>query len=185
MNQVLSFFRHNKKKQSFEALLAPHINLLYKVAYQYTGQQADAEDLVQELLMYLFANKDKWMAIEKLKPWLMKCLYNKFVDGYRKQKHSRNTDSLDDDVIEPLAANLPAHDDQVLHQQILSSLSDLSENQRVVVTQHDINGYTLVELSEMMDKPVGTLKSDLHRARAKLKSKIKLQPSDVSLRLCK
>ena len=51
MNQVLSFFSRASKTQSFEAKLAPYINLLYKVAYQYTGSQLDAEDLIQDLFV--------------------------------------------------------------------------------------------------------------------------------------
>ena len=84
-----------------------------------------------------------------------------------------------------LAAHVSQHDDQVLHQQLLSALQGLSHNYRAVICLHDMNGYTLPELSQILDKPLGTLKSDLHRAREKLKMSLKLQPSDIGLRQVK
>ncbi|AWB68436.1 hypothetical protein C2869_19380 [Saccharobesus litoralis] len=185
MGQLLQLFAGKQKQLSFEALLAPYMNLMFKVAYQYTGSHADAEDLLQDLLIDLYANQQKLQGIEKLKPWLMRCLYNKFIDSYRKNKHLADVDSLDNEQVVSLAAYASEHDDKVLHQQIIAGLAHLSSSHRAVLCLHDMNGYSLPELSEILDKPLGTLKSDLHRAREKLKMSLKLQPSDVGLRQVK
>ncbi|WP_111977915.1 RNA polymerase sigma factor [Algibacillus agarilyticus] len=184
MNQVLSFFIKSGNKHAFEATLAPHMDALFKVAYQYTGQKSDAEDLIQDLLIDLYADQAKLNQVKTLKPWLMRCLYNKFIDQCRRDKKQKMNDSLEQSNIENLTARQHHHDESVMHQQVLIGLQTLSHNQRAIVSLHDIEGYSLVELSQIMDKPVGTLKSDLHRARTKLKNYLKLQPSDVAIRQC-
>ncbi|EWH12113.1 sigma-24 FecI-like protein [Catenovulum agarivorans DS-2] len=184
MNKVVSLLFGNNKQQSFEQIVEPYLNLMFKVAYQYTGNTEDAEDLVQEVLAELFKNLTKLQQAEKTKAWIMRCLYNKFVDQYRQQKSRPLIDSLDDEQQIPLTQATPEHELLLTHQQVLAGLSQLNSNQRALVTMHDINGYTLVELAEIMQKPVGTLKSDLHRARAKLKILFNLQPSDIQSRHC-
>lgn len=180
MGQILAFLT-KKKAPSFEEMLTPYNQLLFGMAYRYTGNKHDAEDLLQELLIDLYRNKEKLVQASNLKSWLMKCLYNKFIDCYRKNKRHQHDDSIDAEIIS-LAAHLTTHEDMMLHQQILTSLQQLSYAQRAVVCLHDMDGHTLVEISEVLDKPIGTLKSDLHRAREKIKMILKLQPSDLTLR---
>lgn len=132
--------------------------------------------------MDLFANQHKMAKVKKFKPWLMRCLYHKFIDKYRKRKSMGHIENIDDPKIASSLSYQPDFDLKVMHQQVLIGLQTLSASQRAVVALHDINGYTLPELAEIMDKPLGTLKSDLHRGRAKLKKLLKLQPSDIKLR---
>ena len=180
MSKVFSFF--SAKKKPFDALVAPHMNGLFKVAFQYTGNQHDAEDLLQDLLMYLFTKQDDMQNIEKLKPWLMRCLYNRFIDMYRKKQRQPNLEDIDDEKVQPLFKHYDNHQSAEQQDEIYSALNTLSADQRAVVTLHDINGYTLPELAEIMAIPLGTLKSNLHRARATLKKRISLQPSELSVR---
>lgn len=182
MNQVLSFFRPKGKEKSFEALVAPHMNALFKVAYQYTGSQHDAEDLLQDLLVFLFTKKDELAEIDKLKPWLMRCLYNRFIDLYRKKQRQPMLEDIDDEKVQPLFKHFDNHQQDDQKNEIFTAMQMLSADQRAVVTMHDMNGYTLPELSEIMSVPLGTLKSSLHRARAVLKKQITLQPSELSVR---
>ena len=182
MNKILSFFQVKGKEQSFEAMIAPHMNVLFKVAYQYTCNQHDAEDLLQDLLVYLFSKQDEMAEIEKLKPWLMRCLYNRFVDVYRKNKRQPQIEDIDDEKIQPLFRHTDNHQKHDQQQEIFNAMATLTNDQRTVVTLHDINGYTLPELSKIMDTPLGTLKSNLHRARATLKKHILLQPSELNVR---
>lgn len=91
MSQILSFLGIKEKEQSFEAIMLPHMSNLFKVAYEYKGTKHDAEDLLQDLLEYLFTKKTELRKIEKLKPWLMRCLYNRFIDVYFKIDAKPNT----------------------------------------------------------------------------------------------
>ncbi|WP_076421028.1 RNA polymerase sigma factor [Colwellia sp. UCD-KL20] len=182
MSKILSFLGIKEKEQSFEAIISPHMSNLFKVAYQYTGTKHDAEDLLQDLLEYLFTKQTELRKIEKLKPWLMRCLYNRFIDLYRKKQRQPDLDDIDDEKIQPLFKYYDNHQQDDQHKEIYQAMNKLSANQRAVVTLHDINGYTLPELAKIMDIPLGTLKSSLHRARATLKQHISLQPSELNVR---
>jgi RNA polymerase sigma-70 factor (ECF subfamily) len=182
MKQILSFFHAKGKEQSFEAIISPHMNALYKVAYQYTCNQHDAEDLLQDLLIDLFTKQDELANIDKLKPWLMRCLYNRFIDLYRKNKRQPQIEDIDDKKNQPLYRHTDNHQELDQQQEIFNAMATLSNDQRAVITLHDINGYTLPELSQIMGMPLGTLKSNLHRARVALKKQIILQPSELVVR---
>jgi len=182
MSQILSFFGIKEKEQSFEAIISPHMNNLYKVAFQYTGTKHDAEDLLQDLLEYLFTKQKELRKIEKVKPWLMKCLHHRFIDLYRKQQRQPDIEDIDDEKVQPLFRYFDNHLQDEQSKEIFNAMNMLSADHRAVVTLHDINGYTLPELSEIMDTPLGTLKSNLHRARATLKKHIKLQPYELDVR---
>lgn len=180
MSQILSFFTRQKKP--FEETISPHMNSLFKVAFQYTGNQHDAEDLLQDLLTYLFTKQDEMSKVDKIKPWLMRCLYHRFVDLYRKKQRQPQQEDFNDDKVQSLFKYFDNHLKAEQHDEIYNALNSLSPDQRALVSLHDINGYTLVELSEIMSTPLGTLKSSLHRARTKLKKRITLQPSELSVR---
>lgn len=183
MSKVISFFRRQKSSQEqFQILVGPYMDLMYGQAYKYTGSAHAAEDLLQDLLVEIYQKLDKLAQIDSPKAWLMRCLYNRFVDSYRKHKAQPGFD----DIHEPQTANSLPHQDcpetNYLHQQIVDGLELLSADQRMVISLHDIEGYTLVELSEIMSMPVGTLKSHLHRGRKLLQQKLKLQPFDQAVR---
>lgn len=180
MNNVFSFFKAPKKP--FEALIEPYMGRLFKVAFQYTGNQHDAEDLLQDLLIYLFSKQEELSKVEKLKPWLMRCLYNRFIDMYRRKKRQPVHEDINDEKVEQLFKYADNHQYTEYKDEIYTALNTLSPNQRAVVILHDVNGYTLPELSEIMLVPLGTLKSNLHRARATLKMRISLQPSELTVR---
>jgi len=182
MSKISSFFGIKEKEQSFEELIAPHMGNLFKVAYQYTGTKHDAEDLLQDLLEYLFTKQTHIRKVEKLKPWLMRCLYNRFIDLYRKKQRQPNLDDIDDDKVQPLFRYFDNHQQSDQNKEIVTAMNKLSADQRALVTLHDINGHTLPELSKIMDVPLGTLKSSLHRARATLKEHITLQPYELNVR---
>lgn len=182
MSQILSFFGVKEKEPPFEEIISPHMSSLFKMAFQYTGSQHDAEDLLQDLLEYLFTKQNELRQVEKLKPWLMRCLYNRFIDMYRKKKRQPELEDIDDDKVQPLFRHVDNHQKDEQHKEIYNAMDKLSADQRAVVTLHDINGYTLPELSQIMDIPLGTLKSNLHRARAALKQHINLQPYELNVR---
>lgn len=162
----------------FERLLSPHIEHLYKLAYRFCGQQSDAEDLVQELLVKLYPKTQEISHIENLKPWLDKTLYHLFIDQKRKASRSP-VDLKNEDLTENLEneASLPNHqttsqeDDRFL-QQVAKALLTLNPDQRSLIVMHDLEGYTLSELENLLATPIGTLKSRLSRARGKLKASL-------------
>ncbi len=154
--------------------MASHVEYLYRVAYRFCGNnQADAEDLVQDLLIKLYPRVEEIRALEHLRPWLVRVMYRQFIDQVRRNKRSPLYGA--DDVMKleiaadegQTAASLL--EQERLQHQLLTAMNALNEEQRAVVSLHDIEGYTLQELEDMLETPIGTLKSRLHRARAKLR----------------
>lgn len=159
----------------FDALVRPHISYLYRLAYRFCGNPEDAEDLVQDLFIKLYPRCDELEGVEKLRPWLVTSLYRMFVDGTRRQKRSP-LELIDDEVAfyetadgsESESPERELAEDQHI-EQLQTAFQRMSEEHRVLLTLHDIEGYRLVELQEMLDVPVGTLKSRIHRARARMR----------------
>jgi RNA polymerase sigma-70 factor (ECF subfamily) len=172
----------------FDELVRPHLTYLYRLAFRFCRNQADAEDLVQDLLLKLYPRCAELDEVDKLRPWLVTSLYRMFVDGTRRQKRSP-LELIDDEAAfyETAASGetSPAQDlaeDQRINQ-IQSAFERLSEDHRVLLTLHDIEGYRLVELEKILEVPVGTLKSRIHRARARMRALLEsadLNPDEIS-----
>lgn len=181
MASIVQLFRSRPNpRQRFENLLRPHIEFLYRMAYRWTNAQDRAEDLVQELLIKLVPRVEDMEQIESLRPWLLRILYNRYVDDYRRgrsspidESHSGwNPDDEDEpvaDVISQAAEPVPSGEQEELRQSLHKALSLLEPDQRDVVLLHDMEGYTAEEVAEIMATQVGTVKSRLHRARARLR----------------
>ena len=164
----------------FDRLLRQHIPALYRCAYRWTGAEDRAEDLVQELLIRLYPRLDELRRVDSLRPWAMRVMYRIFVDQLRRERSSPvqfgmevagNSTSDDDEVELADDSEEPARlvEQQLTHERILVAWAQLGEEHRVLLSMHDIEGYTLVELSTIVSAPLGTLKSRLHRARARLR----------------
>ncbi len=187
MNTIIPFSKSNPP--SFESLLAPHMEALYKQAYCYTGNTTDAEDLLQELLLFLYKRHEKLQELDPLRPWLMRCLYHRFVDNYRrKPQEIYNSDYIYNEEthhnVSPSQAKTlnNQQETQYFQSQIKKALKMLSYEQRAVITLCDIEGRSLLEVAEITEIPVGTLKSHLHRGRKQLKKLLDVQPFSENLR---
>ena len=156
----------------FTALLTPHLPALFRLSYRLTGRRADAEDLLQDMLAKLFERGAELSSIRDLRPYLARVLYNRFVDDRRRYRRrvltlvdgsgrGRETVSRED----PAADAERSERDACLQR----ALARLSDDHRIVVLLADAEGHTLAEIEAMTDVPLGTLKSRLHRARARLR----------------
>ena len=165
----------------FDRLLRPHIPAFYRCAQRWTGAPDRAEDLVQELLVRLYPRLDELRELDSPRPWALRVMYRIFVDQLRRERSSPvqfgmeaagNSSSDDDDVELADDAEEPARlvEQQLTQERVLAAWAQLSEEHRVLLSMHDIEGYTLVELSTIVSAPLGTLKSRLHRARARLRT---------------
>jgi len=164
--------------EQFEALLQPYLQRLYKLAYRFTGQRADAEDLVQDVVVKLYPRLQEMQNIEKLSPWLARVLYRHFVDRVRSKQRSplhlvtedeQELDQHQDETPDP-AGNAET---SLLQSRLQLALGQLNDDQRALVILHDVEGYTLNEIHIMHDVSIGTLKSRLNRARTRLRELLK------------
>lgn len=166
MATILQFFR--KGEDEFETLLRPHLEFLFTLAFKFTGSQVDAQDLVQEFLLQLYTRKSSLAQVDELKPWLVKGLYYRYIDSRRRASRDPLGDySVDVDVDHyHSGSDSQQHTESAIYGAIIhNSLKMLNKDQRALVTLHDMEGYSLPELQNMLEIPIGTLKSRLHRAR--------------------
>ncbi|MCB0074798.1 MAG: RNA polymerase sigma factor [Caldilineaceae bacterium] len=163
-------------KYKFEELIRPHLDFLYRLAYRFTLDKHAAEDILQDLLIKLYRRRVQLDEIAILRPWLARALYHQFIDDRRRIARDRLTmTSIDDDTLaaiepsmdsrmEPPAVLALAKDTDRLH----GALKLLSQDHRVVVTLHDLLEMSLEEVQQVLDLPLGTIKSRLHRGRQRL-----------------
>jgi RNA polymerase sigma factor (sigma-70 family) len=177
---------------NFEDLLRPQVDYLYRLAWRFTGSVADAEDLLQDVLLKLFPRTGELLEIERLRPWLARVLYRQYVDSVRQRARSPIVELVPDAENDdnPLDALPAAKDGPEEHaersgqrERILRALDRLNPEQRAVVAMHDVEGYSLEELETMLETPLGTLKSRLHRARQRLRALLPMEPFSAGERV--
>ena len=183
MERIISLVKGKvAQKAEFEELFRPHLNHLYKVAYRFTGNVADAEDLVQDVLLKVYTSYRK-TPLDKIRPWLIKIAYRTFIDTKRHFKRTPfslltfTSSENDKDIIDTIESSGPGPEEiaesRSSNQFLMKAIAMLNEEQRTVCILHDMEGYTLSELESICNVPLGTLKSRLHRARTRLKNIIK------------
>ncbi len=167
----------------FDVLMRAHVQALYRYAYRWTGDVHQSEDLVQEVLIRLYAEMPRLMQIERPRSWAARIMYRIFVDGLRRARRSPvsfvgrsgATGALLDEEEEDIEAAAESPDpielaDQALdRERIAAAWPRLHEQHRVVLSLHEIEGYSLEEVATIIEVPLGTAKSRLHRARAHLR----------------
>lgn len=165
----------------FERLLRGHVPALYRSAYRWTGAVDRAEDLVQQLLVRLYPRLAEVRELDQLRPWALRVMYRIFVDQLRRERASPVQFGADpvagDDLpageedawVDPGPGPLELTEQEVTQERLLRAWERLGEEHRMVLSLHDVEDYTLPELARIMDIPLGTLKSRLHRARARLR----------------
>ena len=155
---------------TWEEIARDHGRFLYTVAYRLTGNDADAQDLVQEVLLRVRRGLETYQP-GSLEGWLSRITTNAFLDEVRRRRR-RPTVTLPDDPDRVLAAaddvetalaatNLP--DD------IQAALRSLPEDFRVAVVLCDVVGLPYDEIAEQLGVPIGTVRSRIHRGRAALR----------------
>jgi RNA polymerase sigma-70 factor (ECF subfamily) len=161
---------------AFEQLVRPHFERLYRLAWRLTGAREEAEDLFQELLIKAYGKLDDLVQIDEPGSWLCRVMYNLFIDERRRfarrRMHTVEEGQLTGDGLEGMpGGNDPVRDNERLEKirRLDRALAQLSDEHRVVVLLHDTEGYKLEEIQSLIDVPIGTIKSRLHRARARLR----------------
>lgn len=151
---------------------------LYSAALRMTRNQADAEDLVQEAYLRAFRSFHTFQEGTNLRAWLFRILTNAYINIYRaKQRRPVETD-LDDledlylyrrlGSMETAAASMSAEEqfmDLFTDDEVKQALEDLPDNFRLPVLLADVEGFAYKEIAEMLDIPIGTVMSRLHRGR--------------------
>jgi RNA polymerase sigma-70 factor (ECF subfamily) len=166
-------------RDRFERDVLPLLPSLYGAAMRLTRNPSDAEDLVQETYLRAFRGFAGFKEGTNLKAWLYRILTNSFINTYRKKQREPQTVSGPDDIdewylydrlggrhVEVSAENEVL--DQIPDADVKAALESLSDNFRLAVLLADVEGFSYKEIAEIMDVPIGTVMSRLHRGRKAL-----------------
>lgn len=162
--------------ESFDKLMRPHLDRLFRLAFRLTASKPEAEDLFQDVLLKAYARLDDLLDVQEPGSWLCRVMYNHFIDQRRRFARARLVSVPESQLPEAGVENLPGqldpeHDAERLDNimRLERALAALSDEHRLAVLLHDAEGYKLEEIHEITGDPVGTIKSRLHRARARLR----------------
>jgi RNA polymerase sigma-70 factor, ECF subfamily len=151
-----------------------HGRFLYTVAYRLTGNDADAQDLVQEVLLRVRRGLETYRP-GSLEGWLSRITTNAFLDDVRKKKR-RPTVSLPEDADRVLVDTRSDPDDVVasmsLPADVQQALLAIPDDFRAAVVLCDVVGLQYDEIADDLDIPIGTVRSRIHRGRALLRESL-------------
>jgi RNA polymerase sigma-70 factor (ECF subfamily) len=174
----------DEEKRRFQEEAMPFLDSLYAGALRMTRNPADAEDLVQETMMRGYRAFNRFEPGTNLKAWLFRILTNAYINTYRKKQREPRKVSQDEVEDFDLYRELKDHDpnlsvtpetivlDSLVDSDILEAIDDLPEQFRMAVVLSDVEGFSYAEMAQIMDVPMGTVMSRLHRGRKALQKRL-------------
>lgn len=173
----------NDQRALFEAEALPHLDAVYRFALRLAGSPDTAEDLVQETFLRAWRSWGQYAVGTNAKSWLFTICRNVFL---RQQERGQRHDQIVDreaprdlaagttDIINPIWSSSEGKDPEgnffnaIVDEQVLRAIDELPEEYRTAVVLSDVEGLPYSEIAELMDVPVGTVKSRLFRGRRQL-----------------
>lgn len=176
----------------FEEEFYPHADALFNFAYNLSYNEDDASDLVQETYMKAFRFIDKYIEGTNAKAWLFKILKNAFINQYRKVSKRPLKVDFEDVVNYHDEEDNTAYSGYIdmreeiyqsmMGDEVTNAINALPVDFRTVILLCDIEGFTYEEISKILDVPIGTVRSRLHRARNMLKEKLQTYASSLGFK---
>ncbi len=175
-------YSEKEKQEIFDGEFMPHINSMYNFGYRLTLDRDDAKDLVQDTYLKAYRFIESFQKGTNAKAWLFRILKNSFINDYRKK--SKEPSKVDYQEVETYY-NSEEVDRQItpdlrveslkdmIGDEISNALNSLDVDFRTVIILCDLEGFKYEEMAKILDIPIGTVRSRLHRARNLLKEKLK------------
>jgi RNA polymerase sigma-70 factor (ECF subfamily) len=172
-------------RERFEELAMEHMGSLYTAALRMTRNPSDAEDLVQETYLKAYRAFDTFQEGTNLKAWLYRILTNTFINAYRARKRRPDETDIEDlenlylyrrlGGLEGASAGRSAEEEVLDHfteAEVKDAIESLPEQFRLAVLLGDVEGFSYKEIAEILEIPIGTVMSRLHRGRRALQKRL-------------
>ena len=169
-----------ERTRLFEEQVLPFLDRLYAAAVRYTRDPVAAEDLLQEAMAKAYSAFHQYQQGTNLKAWLYRILHNTYISQYRK-KQRRPQEDLQDELedfslykaVGGTARSAEAEVfESITDDEVKQALADLPDTFRMAVYLADVEGFPYKEIAEIMDTPIGTVMSRLHRGRKQLQKSL-------------
>jgi len=174
-------YPEKEKNEIFNNEFLPHIRSMYNFGYRLTLDQDDAKDLVQDTYLKAYRFIESFQKGTNAKAWLFRILKNSFINDYRKKSKEPpkvdyqevetyyNSEDVDRQITPDLRVEALK---DMIGDEISNALNALDVDFRTVIILCDLEGFKYEEMAKILDIPIGTVRSRLHRARQLLKEKL-------------
>jgi RNA polymerase sigma-70 factor (ECF subfamily) len=177
------------RRDEFAQAALGFLQVLYNAAYRMTGNEQDAEDLTQDVYAQAFAHADQLRNIAHCKAWLFRILRTSLLSAVRKRGARPELVVLEGGVEAAEATTAPEAVQQLersllarlARPAITRALAGIPEDLRTAVLLCDLEGFTYEEIAEIMECPVGTVRSRIARARARLAKQLAAQAAALGI----
>jgi RNA polymerase sigma-70 factor (ECF subfamily) len=167
-----------ERRRSFEKQMLPHLDALYRSALGMTKNPGDAEDLVQDTFLRAFQFFDQFQGGTNARAWLFRIMTNLYINAYRRRTREPERVSYDDledfylfnrlsDAHGPGSGTTPEQEvvTRIEVDAIREAVNQLPDEYRDTVVLADLNDFSYLEIAEMLQIPIGTVRSRLSRGR--------------------
>lgn len=174
-------YSEKEKTEIFDNEFMPHVDSMYNFGYRLTFDEDDAKDLVQDTYLKAFRFINSFQRGTNAKAWLFRILKNSFINEFRKKSKQPakvdyneveqyyNSDDAGENITTDLRVETVQH---MIGDEISGALNAIPVDFRTVIILSDLEGFTYEEMSKILDIPIGTVRSRLHRARNMLKERL-------------
>lgn len=178
-DEILS---QEQKDRIFQEEFLPQIDALYNFAFHLTYDEEDSNDLVQDTYLKAFRFIESYKEGTNAKAWLFKILKNAFINEYRKKTKQPTKVDYEDIIAyqDEDDSSYSNYNDlriemfqNMMGDEVTTAINSLPVDFRTVILLCDIEGFTYEEIAKIIDIPIGTVRSRLHRARNMLKETLR------------
>lgn len=178
--RIRNSLNKQEKDELFNQEFLPHMDQLYNFGYYLANNEDVAKDLLQETFIKAYRFIEYFQIGTNSKAWLIRIMKNNFINEYRKNRKAPHKVDLDDvnqkDDIQDDHVELDMRQEvfgNLIGDELMNAVNDLPVDYRLIILLCDIEGFKYEEIAKIIDVPIGTVRSRLHRARNLLKEKLK------------
>jgi RNA polymerase sigma-70 factor (ECF subfamily) len=175
----------NQEEARFNELMSATYKKVYNMAYRLAGSRSDAEDLTQEAFYRAYRSFRDYEGDRPFENWIFRIVTRLFLDLLRTRRRRvkavsydspLHTGGGDENLFFEMPDSAPNPEDVLLEgtfsEDLQKAMNSLSPEQRLLVTLADIEGVPYKDIAEMLDKPVGTIRSRLHRTHKLIRTRL-------------